>query len=109
MNDKGIGQLSGLAGRLVAEGLISAEEATEAQREASMEQVPLVSFLVEKKNVCKTELDLFSLTGSASLRGSGKVSGSRFQDVKQATMRICVDRMFTFSMCCNQGCGQPDF
>ncbi len=51
MNDKGIGQLSGLAGRLVAEGLISAEEATEAQREASMEQVPLVSFLVEKKNV----------------------------------------------------------
>ena len=51
MNDKGIGQLSGLAGRLVAEGLISAEEATAAQREASMEQVPLVSFLVEKKNV----------------------------------------------------------
>ncbi|RLQ23743.1 type IV-A pilus assembly ATPase PilB [Seongchinamella sediminis] len=51
MNDKGIGQLSGLAGRLVAEGLISAEEAAAAQREASMEQVPLVSFLVEKKNV----------------------------------------------------------
>ena len=51
MNDKGIGQLSGLAGRLVAEGLISAEAATEAQREASMEQVPLVSHLVGKKNV----------------------------------------------------------
>ena len=51
MNDKGIGQLSGLAGRLVADGLISAEEATAAQREASMEQVPLVSFLVDKKNV----------------------------------------------------------
>ncbi len=51
MNDKGIGQLSGLAGRLVAEGLISAEAASSAQREASMEQIPLVSFLVEKKNV----------------------------------------------------------
>ena len=51
MNDKGIGQLSGLAGRLVAEGLISAEAATEAQREASMEQVPLVSYLVDKKSV----------------------------------------------------------
>jgi type IV pilus assembly protein PilB len=51
MNDKGIGQLSGLAGRLVAEGLISAEAATEAQREASMEQVPLVTYLVEHKNI----------------------------------------------------------
>ena len=51
MNDKGIGQLSGLAGRLVAEGLISSEDATEAQREASMGQVPLVSYLVDKKNV----------------------------------------------------------
>ncbi|MEP4147326.1 MAG: type IV-A pilus assembly ATPase PilB [Halioglobus sp.] len=51
MNDKGIGQLSGLAGRLVAEGLISAENAAEAQREASMEQVPLVTLLVTKKDV----------------------------------------------------------
>ncbi|MEP5323460.1 type IV-A pilus assembly ATPase PilB [Marinobacter alexandrii] len=51
MNDKGIGQLSGLAGRLVAEGLISAEDATEAQREASMEQVPLVTLLVTRKDV----------------------------------------------------------
>ncbi|MEP5566897.1 MAG: type IV-A pilus assembly ATPase PilB [Halioglobus sp.] len=51
MNDKGIGQLSGLAGRLVAEGLVSADEASSAQREASMEQTPLVTYLVEKKNV----------------------------------------------------------
>ena len=51
MNDKGIGQLSGLAGRLVAEGLISAEAAAEAQREASMEKIPLVTYFVEKKNV----------------------------------------------------------
>lgn len=61
MNDKGIGQLSGLAGRLVAEGLISAEAATSAQREASMEQVPLVSYLVDKKNV-----DSFRLAAVAS-------------------------------------------
>jgi type IV pilus assembly protein PilB len=51
MNDKAVGQLSGLAGRLVAEGLISAQEAGEAQIEASVEKVPLVKFLVEKKNV----------------------------------------------------------
>ena len=56
MNDKGIGQLSGLAGRLVAEGLISAEDATEAQREASMGQIPLVSYLVDKKNVDSSRL-----------------------------------------------------
>ncbi|AQA19763.1 type IV-A pilus assembly ATPase PilB [Halioglobus japonicus] len=51
MNDKAIGQLSGLAGRLVAEGVISAETATEAQRTASMEQMHLVQYLVEKQNV----------------------------------------------------------
>ncbi|TGD74052.1 type IV-A pilus assembly ATPase PilB [Mangrovimicrobium sediminis] len=51
MNDKGIGQLSGLAGRLVAEGLLSAEDAVDAQRESSMQRVPFVSFLVERKNV----------------------------------------------------------
>jgi len=56
MNDKGIGQLSGLAGRLVAEGLISANEASNAQREASMEQLPLVTYLVEKKNVDSRQL-----------------------------------------------------
>ena len=51
MSDQGIGQLSGLAGRLVAEGLISAEEAVQAQRDAPMERLPLVQFLVERKNV----------------------------------------------------------
>jgi len=51
MNDKAIGQLSGLAGRLVAEGLISADEAGIAQREASMERMPFVQYLVEYKNV----------------------------------------------------------
>lgn len=51
MNDKGMGQLSGLAGRLVAEGLISAEEAGLAQREAAAEKMHLVSYLVERKNV----------------------------------------------------------
>ncbi len=56
MNDKGIGQLSGLAGRLVAEGLISAEDAVEAQREASMERMPLVTYLVQKKGVNSTRL-----------------------------------------------------
>jgi type IV pilus assembly protein PilB len=51
MNDKAIGQLSGLAGRLVAEGLISAQEAVQAQKDASLERVPFVQFLVDRKNV----------------------------------------------------------
>ncbi|KZX59485.1 type IV-A pilus assembly ATPase PilB [Halioglobus sp. HI00S01] len=51
MNDKAIGQLSGLAGRLVAEGVISAEAAAEAQRSASMEQMHFVQYLVDKQNV----------------------------------------------------------
>jgi type IV pilus assembly protein PilB len=51
MNDKAIGQLSGLAGRLVAEELISAQEASDGQREASLERMHFVQYLVEKKNV----------------------------------------------------------
>ena len=51
MNDKAVGQLSGLAGRLVAEGLISPQEAGEAQKEASIEKMPFVQYLVEKKDV----------------------------------------------------------
>ena len=51
MNDKAIGQLSGLAGRLVAESLITAQQAVEAQKEASLERMHFVQFLVEKKNV----------------------------------------------------------
>ena len=51
MNDKAIGQLSGLAGRLVAESLISAQQAVEAQKDASLERMHFVQYLVEKKNV----------------------------------------------------------
>ena len=51
VNDKAVGQLSGLAGRLVAEGLISAREAGEAQKEASLERMHFVQYLVEKKDV----------------------------------------------------------
>jgi type IV pilus assembly protein PilB len=51
MNEKVVGQLSGLAGRLVAEGLISAQEAGDAQTEASLAKTPFVQYLVEHKNV----------------------------------------------------------
>ncbi len=51
MNDKAIGQLSGLAGRLVAESLITAQQAVEAQKEASLERLHFVQVLVERKNV----------------------------------------------------------
>jgi type IV pilus assembly protein PilB len=51
MNDKAIGQLSGLAGRLVAEALISAKDAVQAQKDASLERIPFVQFLVERMNV----------------------------------------------------------
>jgi type IV pilus assembly protein PilB len=51
MNDKAIGQLSGLAGRLVTEGLISAQAAAQAQKDASLERMPFVQYLVEKKDV----------------------------------------------------------
>lgn len=51
MNEQVIGQLSGLAGRLVSEGLITARAAADAQKEASLEKMPFVQFLVENKNV----------------------------------------------------------
>jgi type IV pilus assembly protein PilB len=51
MNNKAVGQLSGLAGRLVAEGLISAQAAVDAQKQSFEEKVPLVQFLVERLNV----------------------------------------------------------
>jgi type IV pilus assembly protein PilB len=51
MNDKAIGQLSGLAGRLVAESLLSAQQAVDAQKEASVERMHFVQFIVERKNV----------------------------------------------------------
>ncbi len=51
MNNKALGQLSGLAGSLVAESLITAEQAAEAQRQASIERMHFVQYLVEKDNV----------------------------------------------------------
>ncbi len=51
MNNTAIGQLSGLAGRLVAEGLITSEAAANSQQEAAAEKMPFVQYLVEKKNV----------------------------------------------------------
>ena len=51
MNDKAIGQLSGLAGRLVAEELIGAQAAVQAQKDASLEKMHFVRYLVEKNNV----------------------------------------------------------
>ena len=51
MNNTTVGQLSGLAGRLVAEGLITTEAAVNAQKEASSEHIPFVQYLVEKENV----------------------------------------------------------
>ena len=51
MNDKAIGQLSGLAGRLVAESLIQTQDAVDAQTEAAAARMPFVQYLVEKKNV----------------------------------------------------------
>lgn len=51
MNERATGQLSGLAGRLVVEGLLSAEQAREAQRDASFNRIPLVKHLVEKLNL----------------------------------------------------------
>ena len=58
MNDRAIGQLSGLAGRLVAEGLISAPEAGDAQRQATLERMHFVQFLVENKDVDSNKLAL---------------------------------------------------
>jgi type IV pilus assembly protein PilB len=48
MTNKSPMQLSGLAGRLVADGLLDAETAQAAQKDASRAKVPFVSFLVDK-------------------------------------------------------------
>ncbi len=48
MTNKSPVQLSGLAGRLVADGLLAAEIAEKAQQEAVRNKVPLVSYLVEQ-------------------------------------------------------------
>ncbi|GHD26045.1 type IV-A pilus assembly ATPase PilB [Parahalioglobus pacificus] len=51
MNDSATAPISGLAGRLVADGLIAAELAREAQQIARTDSVPLVKYLVEQRNV----------------------------------------------------------
>lgn len=56
MNDKASGQLSGLAGRLVADSLISAEDAVTAQREAAAQKMHFVQYLVEESNVDSAKL-----------------------------------------------------
>ena len=56
MNDTAVGQLSGLAGRLVAEGLLTTQAATEAQKKASMEKMPFVQYLVDNNDVDSQQL-----------------------------------------------------
>jgi type IV pilus assembly protein PilB len=51
MNNKSPMQLSGLAGRLVADGLLDAELALSAQKESSRSKVPFVSLLVQKEYI----------------------------------------------------------
>ena len=46
MTNKSPPQLSGLAGRLVADGLLDAETARTAQTEAAREKTPFVTYLV---------------------------------------------------------------
>ena len=49
-------KLTGLAGRLVTEGLLSPEQAQEAAREASKMKVSLVRYLIESLNIDSHEL-----------------------------------------------------
>jgi type IV pilus assembly protein PilB len=51
MNDSSVKPLSGLAGRLVAEGLLSADKAGAAQSQSSADKIPFVRFLVEQLKV----------------------------------------------------------
>ena len=51
MNEQAKTPPSGLAGRLVAEGLIDVEQGREAQRASVEQRVPIVSYLVETVNV----------------------------------------------------------
>jgi len=51
MNERVSGKPSGLAGRLVFEGLLNAEQANRAQAAAADERVPLVRYLVEEVKI----------------------------------------------------------
>ena len=48
MNTEALGQLRGLAGSLVAESFITAEQAIEAQKQAPIENMHFVQYLVER-------------------------------------------------------------
>jgi len=56
MNEKAAGQLSGLAGRLVTEGLLTADEAGTSQREAANEKLPFVQYLVQQRRIDSQKL-----------------------------------------------------
>ena len=51
MNTEALGQLRGLAGSLVAESLITAEQAIEAQKQAPVENMHFVQYLVEREDI----------------------------------------------------------
>jgi type IV pilus assembly protein PilB len=56
MTNKSPMQLSGLAGRLVADGLLDAETAQAAQQDAAREKIPFVTFLVDKDYIDSRKL-----------------------------------------------------
>lgn len=51
MNERISGKPSGLAGRLVIEGLLDAEQATKAQAAAASESIPFVRYLVDEVKI----------------------------------------------------------
>ncbi|MFL3656245.1 MAG: type IV-A pilus assembly ATPase PilB [Halioglobus sp.] len=51
MNTEALGQLRGLAGSLVAESFITAEQAIEAQKQAPIENMHFVQYLVEREDI----------------------------------------------------------
>lgn len=51
MNEQVSGKPSGLAGRLVVEGLLDAEQATKAQAAAANERIPFVRYLVDEVKI----------------------------------------------------------
>lgn len=61
MNERASGKPSGLAGRLVIEGLLDAEQASKAQADAANEKIPFVRYLVDE-----IKIDSHRLVGIAS-------------------------------------------
>jgi hypothetical protein len=51
MNERVSGKPSGLAGRLVIEGLLDADQASKAQAAAANERIPFVRYLVDEVKV----------------------------------------------------------